>query len=181
MPSSAALRGVTGVSQGVSLGVFVVRSTIAMVFIFTAAWKFARPSSFHLAVKALVPDVPVAPTVLAPVVAAGELIAAVLLVGPTAAQPVGGLMATVLLLAFTILLVRAPDVSAGCGCWFTTAGTRSKAPYIFRNALLLAGAVASAALPTNYDTGAYLILGPVLGAIVGTLVLELPTVSEFVS
>ena len=93
-----------------------------------------------------------------------EIVIAVALVVWTSAVP--GVIAVVLLLAFTGVLLRAQARRLPCPCFAGTGGTTPVGPAaIIRNAVLLAYAVLATGSPSGAAAGAALAAIAILGAI----------------
>ena len=116
---------------------YVSALVLAAVFVWAAAGKLARPARTATTFAAL--GVPT-PAVAARVIAVVELALAALLAWRP--RP-GGLAALVLLAAFTAFLAarRRRGVTAGCGCFGSTAGGAAAAIEVTRNVLLALAAV----------------------------------------
>lgn len=162
-----------------ALAGWVARGTVGVALLASGVWKLAHPGAFRAAARAALPDraarlAPVLVVLLPPV----ELAAAALLLTTGALGRVAALGAAGLLVVFTVVLVRAPDAQAGCGCWHPAAAPRSAADvrgrHLVRNGILLAAAAAGAALPPAATPGVLLLLPA--AALLAVLVLEVPTI-----
>jgi hypothetical protein len=116
---------------------------LAVVFVWAAAAKLARPDQTVAGLAALkVPK----PAVMAWAVPAVELVTAALL---AAVPRVGGLIALALLAVFSLVIARAVmgGVTAGCSCFGAVSNRPVSAHDLGRNAILAALALAAGATP----------------------------------
>lgn len=163
-----------------ALAGWVARGTVAVALLASAVWKLTHPREFRAAARAALPDraarlTPALVTLLPPV----ELGAAALLLTTGPLGRLAALGAVGLLLAFTVVLARAPDPAAGCGCWRPSSTGPGSAPdargrHLLRNGILLAAAAAGAALPPAATPGVLLLLPA--AALLAVLVLEVPAI-----
>ncbi|MDQ3980446.1 MAG: hypothetical protein M3314_12975 [Actinomycetota bacterium] len=141
---------------------------LAAAFVRAAAAKLARPEQTEAGFRAL--DLP-RPALLARAVPVLEVLVATLLV---AAPAPGGVVAFVLLSAFTVVLARAvgAGLTTGCTCFGAVSAEPVSRSDLLRNALLAAAAVAAwqAPGPTLPSAGAVALLAVALVA--GTVLLR---------
>jgi uncharacterized membrane protein YphA (DoxX/SURF4 family) len=118
---------------------FVCAVVLAAVFVWAAAAKFARPAVTAAGFRTL--GLPV-PGGLAWAVPAAEVVTAVLLV---AVPPVGGVVALVLLGAFSAVIARALrlGLTTPCGCFGATSAKPVSRADLVRNLLLACLALAA--------------------------------------
>jgi hypothetical protein len=140
------------------------RFVLATVLIIAAVSKLrALPETRRELVALLGHTIGTPLTTLLPVV---ELALAVLLLVWPSAIP--GLLAAVLLLAFSAVLVRAQVKQLPCACFGGGVGDTPPSPAtVFRNGALLACAVLATGSPSDANVLAAVIATVVLGAIVG--------------
>lgn len=186
-----------------ALAGWVARGVVAVALLASALWKLGHPANFRAAAEAAVPA-PAAPLLpaLAALLPPLEVLTAVLLLTAGPVSRAAALTAVGMLTAFTLVVARAADPRAGCGCWRSptpatptigtpfgtpsgTAGggqaaTPRAATLLTRNGILLAAAVAGAALPQTVTVTAALTLLPA-AALLALLVLELPTIGAVVA
>ena len=118
---------------------FVCALVLAAVFVWAAAAKFARPNVTTEGFRSL--RLP-APGGLAWGVPAAEVVTAVLLV---AVPPAGGVVALVLLAAFSLVIARALrlGLTTPCGCFGATSAKPVSSRDLVRNGLLACLALAA--------------------------------------
>jgi hypothetical protein len=140
------------------------RFVLAIVLIIAAVSKLRALHETRRELVALLGEPIGAPlTTLLPVV---ELALAVLLLVWTSAVP--GILAAVLLIAFSAVLVRAQVKQLPCACFGGGVGDRPPSPAtVFRNGALLGCAVLATGSPSDANVLAAVIATAVLGAIVG--------------
>ena len=116
---------------------------VAAAFAWAGATKLARPEATAQAFRTL--NLPA----VAPAARALPLLELAVAAGLVMAPRAGGMAALVLLMLFTVLLVRAIAAGAttGCGCFGAVADEPVSVLDVARNCLLAAGAVAALGAP----------------------------------
>jgi Methylamine utilisation protein MauE len=143
------------------------RIVLAAALTVSALAKLRSRAAVQQQVALLVSDA-LAP-VLAPALPAAELLVAVALV--VWWSPVPGVVALVLLAAFTVVLVRAQARRVPCLCFGAAAVDAPVGPAaIVRNGVLAALAVLAIGTPTGARPGATIGIGVVLGAVTALVV-----------
>lgn len=155
---------------------FWVRACVATTFVLSAGWKSLHVAEFRAVLRSMTPTRPLAP-VLVVLVPLAEVAVAVLLIVPGDAGRLGGVAAVAIVVVLSTTLLR-PDLSAGCGCW--SGAHPERGPLVVRNAVLLVLAAAAALLPPSPASAELLVVVPI-AAVFGVLVIEIPTVLQYLA
>jgi uncharacterized membrane protein YphA (DoxX/SURF4 family) len=157
---------------------YAARAAVAATFLLSAAWKLRHPGQFLVAFRSGTPrtlhrlDRPAAR-----LVPAVEVVLALALLATSSLGRASAWAALVLLLAFTVTLLRSADPRAGCGCWRDTGRRVGRAPYLVRNGLLVGLALGGALAPVPPSLVGVL-FGLVTGVVAALVLMELPGISE---
>lgn len=160
------------------LVVYLARAIVGMALLFSAGWKFRHKSAFRASYRALVGsrlghlDGLIARTLPYVELTCGA--------GLLLRTPLEGFMAAaslLLILAFTLLLVRAEDFRAGCGCWRTPVRGALRGSHLIRNACLLALSAVGTA-PVGSIGSASLLFCLAAGSLFAAIIMEIPQVAS---
>lgn len=136
--------------------------TLAAVLVFSGLAKLPDPDSTHSMMRLLRLPGAITSAATARLVPWAELVVAALLLTPWRwSFAVGALAATLLFLAFWVIVARAMtfDPRPTCGCFGRVGDHRINARTVARNSVLLALAVVTSVISLQGDTGAGLLAG----------------------
>ena len=157
--------------------VYFARAVVGIALLLSAGWKLRHQSEFRASYRAMLAG----PLRRLDGVAAKAvpLLEIMLGVGMLIRSPIERAIvsaAGLLILGFTLLLSRAGDSRAGCGCWRTPLRGAIRAPHLVRNGSLLVLAIAGTWTVGTLPTVG-LLFGVGAGFIFAVVLMEIPEVA----
>jgi hypothetical protein len=155
--------------------IYLARSIVGIALVLSACWKLRHQVAFRESLRRFGGsrlrrhDRPVARILPVAEIATGA--------GLLIDDPIGrasACVAFIMILAFSLLMIRADDLSSGCGCWPTPAGGHADSrPLLIRNGFLLAFSVVGA-IPAGSITPLILAFYLASGSVFALTIMEIP-------
>jgi len=162
----------------VDLVVYFARAVAGIALLLSAGWKIRHKSAFRASYQALVGGrVSHLDGLAIRTLPYAEIVCGSGLLLRSSVERLAAASSFFVVLSFTLLLARASDFRAGCGCWRTPVRGVLRGPHLIRNACLLALSAVGTASVSNIPPASLLFcLGT--GALFAVVIMEIPQVAS---